>query len=247
MTKKLLLLIAVLFIIPCAYADDWPVCIDMLAPEAPSSLSISDKTLSWNAADDEPECSGIDYYEVYKDDVLLGTTSTTSFIDSDVTDGTYSYKIIAYDLAKNKGTALIQSLTISAPTTSSSSGGGGGGGGGGSIITTTTPNNSSIDNTSTTTAGETTPPADVTTTTDESTNDLGRVYDFQDSGSEDSGEVENLSEEEEQEEKSGLLGILGRFGSPLGSGNILIGWMIILLIVVGGTFIFFRTQKKNTP
>ena len=113
MTKKLLLLITVLFIIPFAYADDWPICIDKIDPEAPGGLSITGNVdLSWDAAIDEPECSGIDHYKVYRDDVVTYTTSSTSFSENPLSDGTYTYRITAVDKGGNEGPGIVGSITI---------------------------------------------------------------------------------------------------------------------------------------
>lgn len=154
MTRKLLLLITVLFIIPFAYADDWPICIDKIDPEAPGGLSITGNVdLTWTAATDEPECSSIDYYKVNFDDTIIYTTDSTSFNNGPLAPGTYQYKISAVDKAGNEGQEITGTITITATPaesstsdTTSRSTGGGGGGSSGFSITTLGSNNSSESN-----------------------------------------------------------------------------------------------------
>lgn len=108
---------------------DFEICIDLIAPEAPTGLSITGNVqLSWNEAEDFPECSGIDHYEVYRDNVLVGTVGSTSFSDISLADGTYEYGVIAVDLAGNNGALAEGSITLG----SDDSPGGGGGPSGGS-------------------------------------------------------------------------------------------------------------------
>lgn len=157
MTKKLLLLITVLFIIPFAYADDWPICIDKIDPEAPGELSITGNVdLTWTAAADEPECSSIDYYKVNFDDTIIYTTESTSFNDGPLAPGTYQYKISAVDKAGNEGQDITGTITITATLSESGTSGKsasskstGGGGGGSSGFITLGSNNSSENKNST--------------------------------------------------------------------------------------------------
>ena len=95
MNKIWLVMVLVLFAAPVMAVD---LCIDLIAPDAPEGLGYQGNVeLYWNEADDEPECSGIAYYDVYRDGVFLGTSLTTSFVDIPLSDGTYVYEVIAVD------------------------------------------------------------------------------------------------------------------------------------------------------
>lgn len=120
MNKAIVLIVVAMFLsVGLVAAEGWPICIDMKAPDAPTDVSLSDEILTWNEADDFPDCSGIDYYIVYVDDTQLGVTTSTSY---DVGSISGTLKVVAVDLAGN----------IGLPATTSSSNGGGGGNGGGS-------------------------------------------------------------------------------------------------------------------
>jgi len=126
-----------------AQKEGIPVCFDFQAPDAPTSLTVSGNVeLSWEASIDGPEncSSGVDYYVIYRNNVLVDTTTSTSFSDGPLSDGTYTYKITAVDNVGNgEGPAASETITIETSEeeeeeeeeeeTSSSSGGGGGGGG----------------------------------------------------------------------------------------------------------------------
>ena len=140
--KKILLLILVLFSISLVSAQgERVVCIDNDAPSAPSNLQIVKSadtiTLSWSASSDEPDCSGIDHYNIYRGTVdnytKIGESTTTSYTDTYVAGETY-YRVTAVDKGDNEGSAAEKSI----PTETSSGNGGrstGGGGGGGAIPT----------------------------------------------------------------------------------------------------------------
>ena len=78
--------------------------VDTIAPTAPSSLTVDSATsstvsLSWTEATDN---IGVTGYEVYRDGVKIGTSTTTSYTDSGLTPQTaYSYTGTAYDAAGN--------------------------------------------------------------------------------------------------------------------------------------------------
>lgn len=89
--------------------------IDVVPPTAPSNLvatpiSQSQIDIAWNAS---MEAVALDAYDVFRNDVLIGTTSSTSFQDTGLSSSTaYTYKIEAFDLAGNRSAA-------SAPATAS--------------------------------------------------------------------------------------------------------------------------------
>jgi len=65
-------------------------------------LSASDVDLSWAAASD-PD-SGISYYNVYRDGVVVGTPGSTNFTDSGLTAGfTYTYRVSAVNGSSLEG------------------------------------------------------------------------------------------------------------------------------------------------
>lgn len=82
------------------------VRIDSLPPTRPGDVdanatSISEIEVTWSASTDTG--SGVARYEVYRNGVLAGTSTTTSFIDSGLTAGkNYSYHIVAVDVAGNR-------------------------------------------------------------------------------------------------------------------------------------------------
>lgn len=109
------------------------VIVDRTAPTVPSGLSASSGrnsvNLSWNASSDASAVT----YEVLRDGSSLGTTTNTSFTDSNVTSGTtYSYQVRARDAAGNLS-ALSSSVSVTYTTTKKGGGkkGGGGSDGGG--------------------------------------------------------------------------------------------------------------------
>jgi chitodextrinase len=92
---------------------------DLEPPSAPSSLvatvaSASRIDLSWGAASDNVGVTG---YEVFRDGVLHGTTSTTSYADTTTVAGTsYTYQVKARDGAGNLS-AFSDSATVTTPFT----------------------------------------------------------------------------------------------------------------------------------
>jgi hypothetical protein len=130
-------------------ATDWPVCIDLIKPSAPAGLQATGNLqLGWNAVIDKPDCSGIAYYNIYKNGLLIKTSTTTTYSESALADGTYTFAVSAVDKAKNEGEKATISVTfpISSPPVvnppAGNGGGGpsssGGGGGGPSNIVTQT-------------------------------------------------------------------------------------------------------------
>jgi chitodextrinase len=86
-------------------------------PAAPTGLSATPVSgteidLSWNASTDiNGTVAG---YNVYRDGSLIGTTSSTSYPDTDLTESTpYTYSVAAYDTAGNVG---AQSTAVTATT-----------------------------------------------------------------------------------------------------------------------------------
>lgn len=100
---------------------------DTSAPSTPTGLGASASTtstgsrvsLSWTASSDNVGVAG---YEVLRDGVSLGTTTSTSFTDSSVVAGqSYSYAVRAFDAAGNQsGTASTSATTPVIDTTAPS-------------------------------------------------------------------------------------------------------------------------------
>jgi chitodextrinase len=81
---------------------------DQTPPSVPINLVVSNIlqdgfTLSWTASTDNVKMKG---YDVYQDNILIGSTAATSFDVSNLTPSTtYAMKVIAYDWDKNYSTA----------------------------------------------------------------------------------------------------------------------------------------------
>lgn len=98
---------------------------DTTAPSIPTGLSSPSQatnsiSLSWKASSDD---TGVTGYRVYRNGSTsaIGTTSTTSFIDTGLTAGTsYSYTVAAFDAAGNLS-GQSQPLSVSTVTTPSPS------------------------------------------------------------------------------------------------------------------------------
>lgn len=90
---------------------------DGQAPSAPGPLSgapqgSSSVQLSWSAATDNVAVAG---YRVYRGGVLVGTTSSLSYLDTGLApQTTYAYEVRAFDAAGNVGPAASASATTPA-------------------------------------------------------------------------------------------------------------------------------------
>lgn len=220
--------------------QNWPVCIDKISPSAPGSLVLSNNVaVSWSAATDQPDCSGVEYYKVYRGNALIGTATSTSFNDGPLADGTYTYKVSAVDRAGNEGPFATNSITIgsaqggSTDTGGSGGGGGGGGGSGGS-------GGSAAQQTTTNTIENEQPPQDdfsggqgsgeqnIPQNTNEDTNDI-------------TGTTENAAGDNGVNPAfGGLAGMLvGSITSPAGIAGIVV---IIILILV---YIVWKHKKAD--
>ena len=105
-------------------AQDPPPPVDTTAPSTPTGLSApsvttTQITLSWQASTDNVGVAG---YRVYRNGVLAGTTSSTSFTNSGLSSNTsYVFTVIAFDAAGNNSS---QSAPFTANTSASGSGSG---------------------------------------------------------------------------------------------------------------------------
>lgn len=141
MKKHFLFLLMAVFLISFGSAGGLTkVCIDLDPPSLlNSSLTLTatnnNINLDWIAATDIPDCSGIDYYVIYRgfnggDLIRIANTTDTTYTDTSLSYGnTYYYMIHVWDLAgHNEGEeALSNSLYLSPPSEPTPSGGGGGG------------------------------------------------------------------------------------------------------------------------
>lgn len=135
--------------------DEWDICIDKLNPGVPGGFSVDGNfQLSWNAVIDSPECSGVDYYKIYLDGVLIGVSSELSYSGNNLADGNYVLGVSAVDMAGNEGGRaareivfpLEESVVVVDSGVSSS---GGGGSGGGSVNISSITENASINQSNT--------------------------------------------------------------------------------------------------
>ena len=96
------------------------ICIDLDDPSPPSSLTVSGSSgsilLEWDASEDTPSCSGIDYYNISRDGNWTGKVngSTLKFVDNDsLSVGEYTYTVYAVDLVgHNVGSAIKNVIEI---------------------------------------------------------------------------------------------------------------------------------------
>jgi len=77
--------------------------IDTVAPSAPKNLKINSKTgssvnLVWSSSTDNVKVAG---YKIYRDGIEIGTSNTTSYIDEELTSGTFIYSVVAFDSSGN--------------------------------------------------------------------------------------------------------------------------------------------------
>ena len=89
---------------------------DTEAPSTPDAVEVAATTLdsitlTWFDADDN---WSVDYYEIYRDGVLIGTTEFSAFTDLGLTAGNYEYRIVAVDSAGNRSErSMIVNTTLS--------------------------------------------------------------------------------------------------------------------------------------
>ncbi|MFC5704234.1 carbohydrate binding domain-containing protein, partial [Cohnella faecalis] len=95
---------------------------DLQAPSVPTNVQAASKTnnsvsLTWSASTDNVGVTG---YEVYRNDVKVGTSASTSYADTGLAaDTAYTYKVKAYDAGGNLSalSAPLIVTTEKAPTT----------------------------------------------------------------------------------------------------------------------------------
>lgn len=92
---------------------------DENAPTQPTGLKIKSQTsssvvLNWTASTDNSKVEG---YDVYRNDILIGTVNGTSFVDNSIASGLYVYYIKAFDDTNNYS-EVSETLTVDteAPT-----------------------------------------------------------------------------------------------------------------------------------
>jgi chitodextrinase len=91
---------------------------DTVPPTQPTNLSSPSKTynsvnLTWTASIDNILVAG---YDIYRDEIKVGTTSTTNYSDSGLTPSTaYSYTIQAVDIAGNVSTPSVALVVTTDP------------------------------------------------------------------------------------------------------------------------------------
>lgn len=92
---------------------------DENAPTQPTGLKVKSQTsssvvLNWKASTDNSKVEG---YDVYRNDILIGTVDGTSFTDNSISSGLYVYYIKAFDDTNNYSEAS-ETLTVDteAPT-----------------------------------------------------------------------------------------------------------------------------------
>lgn len=77
-----------------------------LSVNSPSSLPVN---LSWGAV------SGVNYYNIYRDSILIGTSAaTTTYADSTATDGMHSYHVTAVGVSGESTPSNMVSVTVDA-------------------------------------------------------------------------------------------------------------------------------------
>ncbi len=143
MKLKIFLVLITLFLINFAVAQSF--CVDFDPPSPPSNLTVTSSgqniILTWGASTDIPDCSGVDYYNIARDGIIIGEQITIlTYTDLEVAYGTYFYSVYAVDkVSHNSGLAIKNDVVLSAPVVDNggedSSGGGGStrvGGGSGS-------------------------------------------------------------------------------------------------------------------
>lgn len=126
MKKQIILLALAILSINLVFGASF--CLDNEDPSPVGNLTISlegnNIILDWSEAEDEPECSGIDYYVIVKNgNYSYDLTNLTSYIDENQENGEYEYVIYAVDLGKNEGIGIPNTITIGISPVSSGGGG----------------------------------------------------------------------------------------------------------------------------
>lgn len=93
---------------------------DVTPPTAPTSLTVTQPSLTqvqleWTAATDT---SGVTGYRIYRNGVMIGTATTTTFVDSSFTaNATYTYTVSAFDAAGNESVQSMGTVITTAGDT----------------------------------------------------------------------------------------------------------------------------------
>lgn len=128
---SLILLVLIIVLAINFVAAQGEFCVDFDKPSAPTNLflsgSVNKVQLTWNASIDIPECSGIAYYTIYRDEAKIGITSfnTLNFIDDSVSYGSYIYRVSAVDKVNHEGPYVEGTITLTAPSGEAGPTGGG--------------------------------------------------------------------------------------------------------------------------
>ncbi len=140
--KKFLFFIFVVFLSFSVSAIS--ICIDHTDPSPPTNLNLiftgSAVDLSWTEAQDSPECSGIDYYDIYRSynsENFTKIASTNEIVYEAIFLGYGNYKYIIHSIdlvGHNEGNGILGSIDVTSPPIIIIGGGGGGGGGGSGSI-----------------------------------------------------------------------------------------------------------------
>jgi chitodextrinase len=97
-------------------ADNTNSNADVVAPSKPTNLHTSSLlptsvVLAWDACTDNMQVAG---YRVYKNNVMVGTVTTTSYTDNSLTSNTaYQYAVVAYDSSGNE--TMSDALSVTTP------------------------------------------------------------------------------------------------------------------------------------
>ena len=77
-----------------------------------TALDASRVTLAWASSTDDV---GVVGYRLYRDSVLVATTTATSYVDTGLAPSTnYAYEVVAFDAAGNASTAASSNATTQA-------------------------------------------------------------------------------------------------------------------------------------
>ena len=135
MEQKILLMIFLsIFLFSFVSAEQPGFCVDIDPPSLLNSeLTIEQKGpsvyLNWTPAEDEPACSGIDYYDIYRSTnginfTKIANTTELNYTDEGLRIGNYEYMIHAWDLAgHNEGNISVSVYVFYSSGDDSSSGG----------------------------------------------------------------------------------------------------------------------------